>query len=134
MRGADPDGALRAVIAVSGIEVTVAGMDELLAGMERAAAAVPARMSLAVRKTGADIVATAQPLTPVDTGATVNSIGSDVVESDTEVESTTGPQTWYAPLLENGTERMAPRPFMGPAFDAHEPEFVEAIAQTSPLG
>jgi HK97 gp10 family phage protein len=108
---------------------TWAGLDELIGALEGNADRIPAQASAVARKSGLDIEARAKQTVPVDTGATKNSIGMDVDEVNGEsVEVTVGPQTWYAPLLEAGTERMPPRPFMGSAFDAVEPGFVAAIA------
>lgn len=76
-------------------------------------------------KTLHDIEATAKTLVPVDTGATKNSIGVDVY--DDRIGGEVGPTTHYAPYLENGTARMAPRPFMDPAGRKHIPDWVRAI-------
>lgn len=83
----------------------------------------------AIRKGAADIIAGAQQRVPVDTGATKNSIGADIATSGTTVQAVVGPTTHYAPYLEYGTRRMAPRPFMGPAADQVLPSVEEALAQ-----
>jgi len=114
---------------------TRTGLDELIGALEGSATRIPAQASAVTRKSGLDIETRSKETVPVDTGATKNSIGMDVDEVPaSSVEVTVGPQTWYAPLLEAGTERMPPRPFMGSAFDAVEPDFVEAMkAIANPL-
>lgn len=89
------------------------------------------RASIVVRKTAADIVATAQQIVPVDTSATKQSIGADIEQGGLVAEI--GPTTHYAPYLEHGTSRMAPHAFMGPALDRHTPDFVEAMEQVGDL-
>lgn len=101
------------------------GLDRLVADLAHAGITVPAEASVAVRKTAHDIIATAQQLVPVDTGATRASIGADFGPAG--LSAVIGPTTEYAPHLEYGTSRMAPRAFMGPALDVHTPAFVEAV-------
>jgi HK97 gp10 family phage protein len=72
-------------------------------------------------------IAEARRLVPYDTGATYDSIvstsgtGSGTfgfrVAGSTVWWTEVGAQTFYAPFLEFGTIYMAPRPFMGPAYD-----------------
>ncbi len=110
-------------------DFTVIGMVELDAALRGSVVRIPEQTSAATRKSGLDIAARSQVTVPVDTGATKNSIDMDVLaDGDGKVEVEVGPTTWYAPLLERGTERMPPRPFMGPAFDAVEDTYVAAIA------
>lgn len=61
----------------------------------------------------------------IDTGQLANSIQT-VVE---ELSATVGTNTEYAPYLEFGTHRMAPRPFMGPAFERAKPEFEKGLKE-----
>lgn len=61
-----------------------------------------------------------------DTGALHQSITSAMTASGPDVyRSETGANTPYAIMLELGTSKMAPRPFMGPSFDEVKPQ-VEA--------
>lgn len=103
-----------------------ASMDELFQLARRFDAAgveVTQAASAAMRKTALDIVATAQQLAAVDTGAMRASIsasgpggaplGLDALEAEI------GPTVSYAPYVEFGTSRAAPQPFMGPAADRH---------------
>lgn len=72
---------------------------------------------------------TAQGRVPKDTWLTFNSMADDPwmsSEGDSFV-ATMGPTTFYAPFLEFGTYKMAPRPFMWPAADAHAVDFVNGL-------
>lgn len=88
------------------------------------------RAQLVTRKTALDIVRDAkaiahQKFSDEATGATANSISHTYV-GPMEVEI--GPTTYYAPFVENGTSRMAAKPFMGPAADRNEEAFAQAMA------
>jgi HK97 gp10 family phage protein len=78
-----------------------------------------------VAKVALDIEASAKAGAPVDTGALKNSISSDINGLSAEI----GPTISYGVFQEYGTSRMAPQPFMGPAVDANEPNFVSAMGQ-----
>jgi HK97 gp10 family phage protein len=91
-----------------------------------------------VIKTAHDIEAYAKQAVPVDTGATRSSIGTDIIRNGAGagygVTAEIGAKTSYAPFLEGGTERMAPRAFMGPAFDRYVGPFYAALeAVADPL-
>lgn len=61
-----------------------------------------------------------------DTGRLVGSAGSRVVErnmTETYVEAE------YGPWLEFGTDKMAPRPALGPAFDEMRPHILKNLAK-----
>lgn len=72
----------------------------------------------------------AKQIVAVDTGATRSSIGTDLVRvldpDEFSSTATIGPQTEYAPHLELGTSRIAPRAFMGPSLDRYSGDFVNA--------
>lgn len=88
-----------------------------------------------VRKTALDIVRDAkaiahQKFSPEATGATANSISATdlrTVGTSGDLSVEIGPTTYYAFFVENGTSRMAAKPFMGPAADRNEPAFVRAM-------
>lgn len=117
------------------------GMDNrqmrALSDDQRAAVAgVKAQAKIALRKAGADIARDAkiiahQKFSPQATGATANSITSNLV-NDLTVE--VGPTTFYAPFVELGTSRMPAKPFMAPAAERNEPAFMEAIARIGAEG
>lgn len=83
----------------------------------------------AVGKTAADITADAKKFAPYRTGNLRNSIGHDITYSSDATEAEIGPTANYAHYLEHGTSRMAPRPFLGPAFDRRVPGFEQAMGQ-----
>lgn len=106
-------------------------MDEvrhLAADLSKASGKAQRAAGRALRKTAYDIAARAQELVPVDTGATKNSISVDMGVGGT-LTAIIGPTTAYAPHLEHGTSRMAPRPFMAPAADAALPGLEQALTQ-----
>lgn len=109
----------------------MAELNPVAVSLNHAAAEARPLAEIAVRKTALDIEATSKAFAPVDTGALRNSIGSDI-HADGEhgsIEAEIGPTVKYAPYLEFGTSRMAPRAFMGPALDRHAPSFVQALEQ-----
>lgn len=85
----------------------------------------------AVAKTAADIAADAKVFAPVDTGNLRNSIGYDITQDSGGVEAEVGPTASYAQFLEHGTSTMAPRPFLGPAFDRRSPGLEAAMKNLS---
>lgn len=71
---------------------------------------------------------------PVLTGFHRNSITSDFRGSNADVaQGETGPESGYGRFLEDGTDRMAARPHMGPAADEQEPIFYEALEAIDPM-
>lgn len=85
------------------------------------------RASEAVRKTAFATQGDAQTLAPVDTGLLQNSITT--VVSDGGLTAHVIATASYAVYVEQGTSRMAPQPFMGPATDRNKPLFYKAMAQ-----
>jgi HK97 gp10 family phage protein len=70
----------------------------------------------------------------VDTGFMRGSITSDFRGSNADVaQGETGPEANYARYVEDGTERQAPQPFMGPAADEVEPQFYQMLEAINPL-
>jgi HK97 gp10 family phage protein len=64
----------------------------------------------------------AKVFAPVDTGNLRNGIYSTIIGLVGEV----GPTADYGDLVEGGTSRMAPQPYMGPATSRNAPPFHEA--------
>lgn len=110
------------------ISIDVSELHELAGDLAGAAATVAVGASVAVRSSIDDIVDTARATVEVDSGQTRDSIGYELDAAGLEAEA--GPTTWWAHFVEGGTVRLPPRPFMGPALDAHTPDFVDAIAET----
>jgi HK97 gp10 family phage protein len=90
-----------------------------------------------VVKTAHDIESYAKQIAVVDTGQMRSSIGVDIERSGSGAYYTRaviGPTVSYAPFVEFGTSRMAPRAFMGPALDRYSGVFVSALdAVVDPL-
>lgn len=82
-----------------------------------------------VTKTCADTKATAKALAPVDTGMLRSSIGYETRVLASSVVGEVGPTVDYGLFQEVGTTKMAPQPFMRPAFQRHEPTFLQALEQ-----
>lgn len=108
-------------------------LDDLTRDLTAAPARVGERVSRALRKAAFDIERDAKAFAPVDTGALRNSIGTDLTGDGRSASMTAdiGPTVDYAVYQEYGTSRMPPHAFMGPAFDRHAGEFVEAVADVA---
>lgn len=84
-----------------------------------------------IRKTAYDIERDAKALVPVDTGNLKSSIShSDLrIGNSGALVAEIGPTANYGVFVEQGTSRMAPQAFMGPAADRHTPSFEAAMQQ-----
>jgi len=93
------------------------------------------KASDAVRKAAFEIERRAKMRAAVDTGNMRNSINT-TIEGDvySALSAEVGPEAHYGVFVELGTERMAPQPFLGPAFDEVEPSFIQALQKIDPLG
>lgn len=69
----------------------------------------------------------AKTMSPVKTGNNRRSIHSDVVDSGNLIAAKIGPSTDYGVYLEFGTRRMAPRPYMRPAFEGNRDNVTAVI-------
>lgn len=92
---------------------------------------VGATTAAVVRKVTLDIERDARVFAPVDTGNLRNSMTSEFAGDGRggSMTGTTGPTASYGGYVENGTSRMAPQPYLGPAFDRHTPGFYAAMEQ-----
>ena len=77
------------------------------------------------KKTGETTVARAQTIVVVDTGNLKGTIGVDMDADGLGFEA--GPTAEYGAHIEFGTVHMAPRAYMGPAFDYAMAEGVAAL-------
>lgn len=102
-------------------------LTKLAADLRKASAEVTVKASRAVRKAAFDIESGAKARVPVDTGNLKNSIGVSL--SATGLSAEIGPTAHYGIYVELGTRRMAPKPYLGPAVEAVEPAFIDAIEQ-----
>lgn len=86
----------------------------------------------AVRKHALNVERGAKTRAPVDTGALRNSINTTTTgmsgnDFTGPIGAVVGPEVRYGVFVELGTARMAPQPYLGPAFDEVEPTFVSAL-------
>lgn len=93
-----------------------ADMVRLAAALDTAAREVPALTRGVVHRMGEQTVSGAKAIVPVRTGALRNSI-SVAYGTDDGWWFQAGPTLEYGPYIEWGTSRMAPQPYMGPAFE-----------------
>lgn len=82
------------------------------------------RVSEIVAKAGFDCEAEAKAIVPVDTGMLKGSITTELEGAHKAVVSA---NTEYAGYVEDGTYKMAAQPYMRPAADIVEPQFVGAL-------
>ena len=108
--------------------VNVDPIRKLSADLRTEGHAAARRTALAIRKTAKDIERDAKVLAPVDTGNLRNSITSTVRGLTGEV----GPTADYGAYVEEGTSRMGPQPYMGPATDRNAALFVQAMDKIDP--
>lgn len=131
---------------MSYVSIDLSEVHALARDIQRNADEVPARAQEIIAVGGHAVVADAQVFAPVDTGNLKNSIGVDVDGLRFEA----GPTAEYGEWVETGALPHAipnafgwgpefgteedfhpgndPQPFMGPAFDRHEPRVVAALA------
>lgn len=84
----------------------------------------------AIQKTAADIKREAQAFAPVgETGNLRSSITYETKSLASSVEAEIGPSVHYGHYVEYGTSRMAPRAYLGPAFDRNVGQFEQALGQ-----
>ena len=62
----------------------------------------------------------------IDTGFLVNSIQSELTG---EMSAAVGSNAEYAPVLELGGALIAPRPWLGPAFEQAKPDFEKGLQE-----
>ena len=96
-------------------------------------AAAPAKATALIRtatvKTTIDTAADARRNSPVDTGYLRSSIATEYEFSGEGVTGSVEAGANYAVFVENGTSRMAPQPFLRPAFDKHREKWIRAMEQ-----
>lgn len=87
-----------------------------------------------IRKGAFEIEARGKIGCPYRTGNLRNSISTDFIGSNRDVaQAEIGPEANYGWFVEGGTEKQAPQPYMGPAFDAVEPSVIEALESIDPF-
>lgn len=113
------------------MDVDVDGDEALIRVFRGAARAVDTAMRAQVNKVADEVTRKAQSMVPRHTGALAQSIRAEQVGL---LEAVTGPVKkaggWYGHMIEHGTIRVGPRPYMGPAADAAEKRLLRAAGQT----
>lgn len=109
------------------VQIDVHGLSEFAAANEARLAAIDESVGLLLAGCAARIERDAKILAPVDTGNLRASISaSDTRDGDTRgIE--VGPSANYGGFVEDGTSRMRPQPYMGPALDRVSPQFVTGM-------
>ncbi len=111
------------------LEADVTGLNTIRGSLIASDRIVAARAGRLVRETAADVTATAKVLAPVKTGNLRRSITHQVNDIPDGIEAVVGTNVEYAPYVEFGTSRMAPRAFLGPALDRHGYQLAEGLAR-----
>lgn len=88
---------------------------------------IPGKVALVTGKAVMDTVTGAKAAAPVDTGFLRGSITGDWEVNGTFVSGEARAGAEYAWFVENGTSRMAARPFMGPSFERNSAKWLEAM-------
>lgn len=111
--------------------VTVLGIDELnrvVATFTDKTNGMDSRTALVVRKAAFDVERFAKEIVPVDTGFLRSSIVTEIFGNSMRVYGAeVRAEASYAGWVEGGTSRMAPQPFMGPAYERVLPGFTKAM-------
>ena len=113
------------------MSVDVTDINRLIARIDRAPYAVLRQVIAVTTKATADTDRDGKAFCPVDTGNLWSSIGHEVSVSGHGVLGEVGPTASYGRFVEDGTSRMAPHAYMGPAFDRHAYAFERAMLKLS---
>jgi len=97
--------------------------------LNTSAAQVRARAAVVVRAAGLMVERDAKVACPVDTGYLRSSISSRMSGNATTARAEVSAAANYAIWVEHGTSRMAPQPFLLPAFERNKQPFIEALRQ-----
>lgn len=106
------------------------GLAEIEAALRGKKRTLFQQAALVTRAYGVRVEASAKLRAPVDTGNLMNSISTGPLKRSGDgisIDITAGAS--YAGYIEDGTSKMAPQPFMGPAVEEVGPDYEEAILQ-----
>ena len=109
--------------------LVVEGVDALVRDFTRKATTVQPLAGKAVVESAEKAAQWMRDTVPVDEGDVLDSITSDRAPTPTPggVYADAGPEHFVARFLENGTVKMSPRPFVGPAADRAVGHLADAI-------
>lgn len=109
--------------------VSIVGMNELLRKLNSLAEIPQAQVVQTAVMDGAYIVEReAKRIVPVDTGNLKNSIRSEIDEiTPNLVTAVTGTNVEYGPMVELGTSRQRPQPYLRPALDTQHDKISAAV-------
>lgn len=109
------------------ITVEVKGIPEAIAKLRGYQLTKRLAIQQALAETAHKIETQAKILVPVDTSRLKNSIASDLTMLFTKLSARVGTDVEYAAYVEFGTEKMAARSFLFPAYFSYESECVKDI-------
>ena len=84
-----------------------------------------------LRSTAMDVETDAKRFAPVRTGTLRRSIRHEIRHTRGGAEAIIGTDVPYARYVEQGTSRMAPHAYMGPALDRNTPDFIAGMQRIS---
>lgn len=111
------------------MRLVVIGADIVALGFATAAATVNERLKTEGKPVAEQIASTQRQTSPDRTGATIASISA--VPGEGGVLWEIGPETFYSRFLEDGTAKMAPRPFVGPSGDLHADDWFRVASDVA---
>jgi HK97 gp10 family phage protein len=125
--------------AFAGKGFVIEGLDVVVDDLTTASVTAGLRASRVVRSTAEAIAETMREMVPVQSGTLQRSIvatGPDDTPLSTAIlEAEIGPSKrrggWYGHLVERGTTRTSPRPFVEPAGDLHSALFEVRMQQVA---
>ena len=116
---------------MAGFTVDVSQINQLAVDLAASTAKMAGLARVAVQKACADTKRDAQIFCPVDTGFLRGSITYETTQLVAGASGVVGPTASYGGYVEDGTSRMAPQAYMGPAFDRNVPAFLDAFERIS---
>lgn len=109
--------------------IDLSEVNRLSADLRAAPLKAAGKARVAMTKATLDIERDAKTLAPVDTGNLRSSISHEISGGGDVIESVIGPTAYYGIFVELGTARMAPQPFMSPAFDRNASAIEQVFGQ-----